>query len=61
MPNPGSDEAIKQGCTCPVLDNAHGKGIPTKDGPMFWIAASCPLHGSGTRLPVIERKEPRDA
>lgn len=26
-PNPGSDAAIKQGCTCPVYDNARGKGI----------------------------------
>jgi len=25
-PNPGSPEAIKKGCTCPVLDNGHGKG-----------------------------------
>jgi hypothetical protein len=25
-PNPGSDDAIDAGCTCPVLDNGHGKG-----------------------------------
>jgi len=25
-PNPGSDEAIKLGCKCPVLDNEHGAG-----------------------------------
>ena len=24
--NPGSDEARKAGCTCPVMDNAHGRG-----------------------------------
>ena len=23
-PNPGSREAIEQGCTCPVMDDAHG-------------------------------------
>ena len=26
-PNPGSDAAIEAGCTCPVLDNGHGKGV----------------------------------
>lgn len=25
-PNPGSDEAIASGCTCPVIDNGHGRG-----------------------------------
>lgn len=43
-PPPGSDKAIALGCTCPVLDNAHGRGVPTKDGPMFWITVGCPLH-----------------
>ena len=42
-PNPGSDAAIKQGCTCPVMDNAHGRRA---DG-MFWINAECPVHGCG--------------
>ena len=42
-PNPGSDEAVKQGCTCPVLDNAHGKGIGNGE---FWIKDDCPLHAS---------------
>jgi len=23
-PNPGSDKALARGCTCAVLDNAHG-------------------------------------
>lgn len=39
-PNPGSDAAIKLGCTCPVLDNGHGRRT---DG-RFWIAADCPVH-----------------
>lgn len=43
MPNPGSDEAIKLGCCCPVMDNAHGR---RNDG-LFWIVADCPLHGCG--------------
>jgi hypothetical protein len=41
-PNPGSVEAGELGCTCPVLDNAHGRG---RNGE-FWIHAGCPLHTS---------------
>ena len=41
-PTPGSDEAIAQGCTCPVLDNAHGQGLG--DG-LFWVNQDCPIHG----------------
>ena len=46
--NPGSTEAIEEGCTCPVLDNCHGKGIPMTEHDedmAFWITAGCPLHG----------------
>jgi len=43
IPNPGSDEAIKMGCTCPVLDNCHGEGGEPFGG--FWIDANCPIHG----------------
>ena len=43
-PNPGSDEAIKRGCTCPVRDNARGKGYMCISG-VFWIDDDCPLHG----------------
>lgn len=38
--NPGSDEALDNGCLCPVLDNGHGK---KKDG-LFWMNADCPIH-----------------
>jgi len=44
IPNPGSDEAIKMGCTCPVLDNAHGNGA-RGDPNLFWISEDCPIHG----------------
>ncbi len=44
IPNPGSIEAQKEGCKCPVLDNAHGKGLPLADGPGWWITEGCPLH-----------------
>lgn len=43
-PNPGSDEAIEKGCTCPVLDNNHGKGVAFA-GERFWQDFDCPVHG----------------
>jgi hypothetical protein len=44
--NPGSKEARKSGCTCPVIDNAYGKGVfcdGEKNG--WWINGNCPIHG----------------
>lgn len=43
---PGSDEAIKHGCTCPVLDNAHGAGIFGL-GRDWYISGDCPVHAEG--------------
>jgi hypothetical protein len=41
--NPGSDEARDKGCTCPVLDNGHGRSAPwPPDG--WWITQGCPQH-----------------
>ena len=48
-PNPGSDEAIKQGCRCAVLDNRHGKGAFDFPDGQFWINEECPIHGGNTR------------
>lgn len=45
IPNPGSDAAIKMGCTCPVLDNAHGRGIMGEERFGFLMDEYCPLHG----------------
>lgn len=51
-PNPGSEEALKLGCKCPVIDNHYGKGIPKirgtslSESSCFWISSDCPLHGS---------------
>jgi len=43
LPNPGSKEAIKRGCTCPIIDNHKGAGItPTT----FWVSVDCPLHST---------------
>ena len=45
-PNPGSPEAVALGCVCPVMDNHNGKGFHMgDDGPMFWRAGDCPIHG----------------
>lgn len=48
IPNPGSDEAIEQGCSCPVLDNNHGEEA-LGDTRGFWITPGCPLHDIQTR------------
>ncbi len=42
-PNPGSDEAIKKGCSCPILDNGRGDQR-LGDTRGFWIDGDCPLH-----------------
>lgn len=51
-PNPGSQAAIDEGCTCAVMDNHYGRGVPTKSGSnIFWISGDCPVHAkqrSGT-------------
>jgi hypothetical protein len=38
---PGSPEAVAAGCTCPVLRNEHGRGVPDWG---WLIADNCPLH-----------------
>lgn len=43
-PNPGSDEARKLGCNCPVIDNGRGKGWMGLPG-VFVQRGDCPLHG----------------
>lgn len=50
-PNPGSPEARQEGCTCPVMDNSHGRGYlggATDEGGnlVFVMAMDCPLHGA---------------
>ena len=42
-PNPGSEEAIEQGCLCPVYDNAKGRGW-LGSGDFFFVDRKCPLH-----------------
>ena len=49
IPSPGSSGALEQGCTCPILDNGHGKGymggMKDEQGKtIFVFAEGCPLH-----------------
>ena len=44
-PNPGSKEAVRQGCTCPVFDNNEGEGIVIQGTRCFWTIGMCPMHG----------------
>lgn len=43
VPNPGSMKARMKGCTCPVLDNAHGRGYHGQPN-VFVYTAGCPVH-----------------
>lgn len=49
--NPGSDEAIKEGCLCPRMDNSYGRGYmggvrDKETGELIFVRrADCPLHG----------------
>lgn len=47
IPNPGSNEAVDLGCTCPIMDNHYGAGYANRNGleAVFVINADCPLHG----------------
>lgn len=42
-PNPGSDEAMALGCTCPRLDNNCGSYPPYPPNG-WWMSESCPIH-----------------
>lgn len=43
--NPGSKEAIDNGCLCPISDNRYGKGMYISyNGPVFVVTENCPLH-----------------
>lgn len=52
---PGSMSAIKQGCTCAIMDNCRGAGIMgngERNG--WWISADCPLHAAAPEAPAHE-------
>lgn len=43
LPNPGSEEAVQAGCTCPVLDNNYGESPPWPPNG-WWYNGECPVH-----------------
>ena len=43
VPNPGSDEALDLGCTCPAMDNGYGDPDRREFGGWV-IVEGCPLH-----------------
>jgi hypothetical protein len=43
-PNPGTDEAIKDGCQCPIMDNEYGRGYMGMPD-VFVYNMECPIHG----------------
>jgi len=56
--NPGSKEAIKVGCTCPVMDNNYGHGAYSLNGQsMFWYDLECPLHKAEAKFDETELYE----
>lgn len=59
-PNPGSDAAQDLGCTCPVLDNEHGRGIGTtpEGDTLFWYTANCPVHPPVAKVVGPKEDEP---
>lgn len=48
-PNPGSTEAVQDGCRCPAIDNHYGRGI-RDDGVQFVFSSECPMHSK----PVLQ-------
>lgn len=48
-PPPGSNEAIELGCKCPVIDNAHGKGIVINGEVMYWYSQDCGIHNQSLK------------
>lgn len=43
IPDPGSPDAVAEGCICPVFANRHGLGIEGSDG-IFEMVVGCPVH-----------------
>lgn len=49
---PGSAEAVAQGCICPRMDNAYGRGYlggmkdPDTGETMYVRVTDCPMHGA---------------
>ena len=56
IPGPGTQEAVDQGCKCPVLDTEHGRGY--RGVRVFFVySAECPIHLHPE--PELDEQEPR--
>lgn len=49
IPPPGSNEAVRIGCTCPQMDNAYGRGymggVTDTDGNTVYVySIECTVH-----------------
>lgn len=56
-PPPGSSEAFAIGCTCPRMDNGHGRGsgqVGKEGEPYYWISGDCPIHAR--TVATVERQ-----
>lgn len=52
---PGSDEAVKNGCTCSREKNRDGSGSWELDGETYYdLVLSCPVHGSRLLMQALE-------
>lgn len=51
LPNPGTDAAIKQGCTCPIMDN---KDLPKN---IYMVSKDCPVHCPKTKRVFVVNEE----
>ena len=46
VPNPGTEEALAQGCLCPIMDNCYGRGYFAGPPRSFIYVDNCPLHAT---------------
>lgn len=53
MATPGSPEAVAKGCSCAIMDNAHGRGYMGQKN-VFSINLDCRIHSSS-----LTKKETR--
>lgn len=51
-PPPGSEEAVRLGCLCPVMDNHYGRGFEITGHQSYWYNADCPLHEAVMRATI---------
>ena len=48
-PPPGTTEAQKEGCNCPIEDNKYGVGVEHGSEVLYWVRTDCPVHGKNVK------------